>query len=445
MQGSGSQVLSSPQGIALDGENLTNNNDPNSGVQLPLPSGDGYPGGNFYDNFIINTTPPIVTKGTFQLDPTSDSNIVGDFVTFTNSPSFIGSITEPNPVLVPLAGQTAIVDIGIAARDANGVLVDYFDPASTPSFLLPYLRPNAGTSLTDVNGNFVVSVGIDGAGTGIVTNTNPLLDSPYSVGSSGKLTPLPGTVNGFYVARARVIDQSGNSSNPGDPNSMANFVVDTVNPTVTVTSPTPNSVITTPSGPQVFTVQTSENMDLTHFTTSQIQLLQSAPNGSFTGTGVTTIPINSNISVLFQDATANGGTGLGQGREQITFQTQNTLPNGLYQLTLVGSGGNAIRDIAGNTPAGGDIVVQFAVFNPNNITGVFVGPASLRHRHDQAGRRPRQPIPDDHRRPRCRHGRRAAGGSARRLYRADHSPALRQPGLGRPDEHQHQLRRRATP
>ena len=37
VQGSGSQVLSSPQGIALDGENLTNNNDPNSGVQLAAP------------------------------------------------------------------------------------------------------------------------------------------------------------------------------------------------------------------------------------------------------------------------------------------------------------------------------------------------------------------------------------------------------------------------
>ena len=192
----------------------------------------------------------------------------------------------------------------------NGNLVYYFDPASAPSFLQPYVRPNAGTSLTDANGNFVVTVGVDGAGTGDVTNTNPLLDSPYSVGSSGKLTPLPGTVNGFYVARARVIDQSGNSSNPGDPNSIANFVVDTLKPTVSVTSPMPNSVITTTAGPQVFTVQTSQNMDLTHFTTSQIQLLQSAPNGSFTGTGVTTIPINSNISVLYQDATANGGTGL---------------------------------------------------------------------------------------------------------------------------------------
>ena len=67
--GSGSQVITNQQGIALDGENLSNDDDPATGVQLPLPSGNGLPGGNFYDNFIINTTPPIVTSGTFMLAP----------------------------------------------------------------------------------------------------------------------------------------------------------------------------------------------------------------------------------------------------------------------------------------------------------------------------------------------------------------------------------------
>ena len=42
--------------------------------------------------------------------------------------------------------------------------------------------------------------------------------------------PLPGTVNGYYVARARIIDQSGNQSDPADPNAQAPFVVDTVRP-----------------------------------------------------------------------------------------------------------------------------------------------------------------------------------------------------------------------
>ena len=65
----------------------------------------------------------------------------------------------------------------------------------------------------------------------------------------------------------------------------------------------------------------------------------------------------------------------GPGAETLSFTTT-ALANGLYQLTLIGTGSNAIRDIAGNTP-GGNIVVTFAVFNPNNITGVFVGPASF--------------------------------------------------------------------
>src|SRR5208337_3788968 len=79
--GSGSQVIASPQGIALSGANLSDNDDPKTGTQLPLPSGNGYPGGNFYLNFIINTTPPIVTPGTLMLAPASDTNIVGDYVT----------------------------------------------------------------------------------------------------------------------------------------------------------------------------------------------------------------------------------------------------------------------------------------------------------------------------------------------------------------------------
>ena len=68
--GSGSQVIASPQGIALDGENTDPKqlDDPNN-PQLALPSGDGYPGGNFYDNFIINTTPPSVTSGHLQAGP----------------------------------------------------------------------------------------------------------------------------------------------------------------------------------------------------------------------------------------------------------------------------------------------------------------------------------------------------------------------------------------
>src|SRR5205823_1498401 len=127
--GSGSPVVRNPQGVALDGENTVN--DSPTGATLPLPSGDGYPGGNFFDTFIINTTPPAVVSGSLKLAPTSDTNIAGDNITSSSLPSFNGSISEPNPNLVPLAGQTAIIDIGIALP-VNGQLQTFFDPSQLP-------------------------------------------------------------------------------------------------------------------------------------------------------------------------------------------------------------------------------------------------------------------------------------------------------------------------
>ena len=97
--GSGSPVIANTQGIALDGENLTNGDDPNSGTQLALPSGNGYPGGNFYDTFIINTTPPAIVKGSLQMSPASDTNIVGDDITSRprrRSPARSPSPTRPS-------------------------------------------------------------------------------------------------------------------------------------------------------------------------------------------------------------------------------------------------------------------------------------------------------------------------------------------------------------
>ena len=261
--GSGSPVLASPQGIALDGENTVG--DAPTGAQLALPSGNGYPGGNFYSSFIINTTPSSVLAGSFKMDPASDTNIVGDNITSDASPTFDGSIVEPNPQLVPLAGQTAFLDIGIALPNGSGGLTTYYSAASLPaddSQYAQYIRPDAATALTSSTGTFQDTVGIDGAATGLVTNTTPLpgLFGVYNVGASGTLSPLPGTDSGFYVARVRVVDQSGNQSNPDDPNSQLPFVVDTTPPTVNVTVPQPNQVITTVTNGQIqFTIHEQEH------------------------------------------------------------------------------------------------------------------------------------------------------------------------------------------
>ena len=90
-------------------------------------------------------------------------------------------------------------------------------------------------------------MGVDGANTGLVTNTSPLPDLFRHLqrrGQTAMLSPLPGDDSGYYVARVRIIDQSGNQSNPADPNAQVPFVVDNTPPTATFTSPTSGQVIT---------------------------------------------------------------------------------------------------------------------------------------------------------------------------------------------------------
>ena len=370
--GSGAPVIADTQGVALDGEDLSNGDDPNSGVQLALPSGNGYPGGNFYDTFIINTTPPALAKGTLALSPASDSNIVGDNITNSTQPTFTGSITEPNPILVPLAGQSAIIDVGISI---NGTV--YFSASQLPSNLssdAQYIDPNAGTGLTTANGNFSVTVGIDAAASGLVTNASPLpnLFPIYNVGSSGVLSPVPGTNSIYYVARARIVDQSGNQSNPNDPTDRVPFIVDTTPPTAQFVSPTSGQIITSlPTGQVQFTITTSKNIDLTHFTAASIQVVSAGPDGILGTADDVPIAINPNsISVTYLDA----GIG-GKGAEQISFSTTGTLTNNLYEVTLLNTGADAIRDIAGNDLAA-PVSEEFAIGVPSLSTSLFVGSAA---------------------------------------------------------------------
>ncbi|MHC5540814.1 Ig-like domain-containing protein, partial [Singulisphaera rosea] len=159
LNGSGANVIRDPQGNALDGDN-TLNDDP-SNPQLALPSGDGKPGGNFFLTFVINTSASSVVQGSLSLAPTSDTNRI-DQITYNNQPSFTGAITDVAPQIVPLGNQTVVIDISTLG---NGV----FD------------RTNAGTAFTNADGTFTVTVGTDGAGTGLVTNTSPLPNSSYNV------------------------------------------------------------------------------------------------------------------------------------------------------------------------------------------------------------------------------------------------------------------------
>ena len=367
--GSGSPVITNLQGVALDGENTVGNSA--TGAQLALPSGNGYPGGNFYDSFIINTTPPAVLPGSLTLDPASDTNIVGDDITMSTLPTFDGTVSEPNPTLVPLVGQTVILDIGIEVL-VNGVPTTYFTTAGAPADLDQFIRPDAGTATTTTGGAFKVTVGTDAANTGLVTNTNPLanLFGTYNVGASGDLSPLPGTVSGYYVARVIVVDQSGNQSNPTDPNAQVPFVVDNTAPTATFTSPTSGQVLTSlNSGVLNFTFTTNKNLDPTSLTAASIVVTSAGPDGILGTTDDVTIPVDPNsISVTFLDK----GIG-GSGAEQISFSTLagTALTNDLYAVTLLNTGTDAVRDIAGNLLAN-PVTETFAVFVPSLATNLFV-------------------------------------------------------------------------
>ena len=84
-----------------------------------------------------------------------------------------------------------------------------------------------------------------------------------------------------------------------------------------------------------------------------------------------TIPINPNsISVTYLDK----GTG-GKGREEISFTTEGTLTNDLYSVTLLNTGPDAVRDIAGNVLAS-PVTEDFAIYVPSLSTTLFVGGAS---------------------------------------------------------------------
>ena len=274
--GSGSPVITNPQGIALDGENTVG--DTPTGAQLALPSGNGYPGGNFFDSFIINTTPPSVLAGSLKMDPASDTNIVGD------------NITNVDLADLRRHDQRAQPDTRAAGRPdgdprrrhrvvVNGVADDLLRPqpaSEQPQRATPSTSARTpAPGMSDAGGNFPVTVGIDAANTGLVTNTTAAARPAgvYNVGPDGLLSPLPGDDSGYYVARVRVIDQSGNQSNPTDPNAQVPFVVDTTPPTahVHVARRRPGDHQPDQRRRSQFTITTSENIDLTHFTAASIR------------------------------------------------------------------------------------------------------------------------------------------------------------------------------
>jgi large repetitive protein len=357
LQGTGGNVIRDPQGNALDGEN-TLNGSPNN-PQLQLPTGDGVPGGNTFITFTIDTNPPSVIPGSVTLAPSSDSG-ARDFITNVTNPTFTGIITDLFPPAPAAVGETVIVDI---STNGDGV----FD------------RMNAGSAITtpvlDALGNPIpnqaqFSVTVTGA---------PLIDSPVKIGPSGKLSFSAGDLTGFSVARIRVVDQSGNSSNANDANATVQFVLDTKGPRVTTATPPPKTQATRNAlGQVVVTATLNENLDPNSVNAGSVQIFRSGGDGIFGNGNDVQVTATSIVLSAPQPFT---------GAETITVTFAGTLPNDLYDVKLLGTGGSTVNDLAtnpidgeftgtfpsGDGIAGGDFDLQILIFDPANSHLVFVG------------------------------------------------------------------------
>ncbi len=116
------------------------------------------------------------------------------------------------------------------------------------------------------------------------------------------------------------------------------------------------------------------------------------PDGILGNADDVTIPINPNSIKFTLLDTVTGG----KGREMIQFSTQGTLTNNLYQVTLLSTGPDAVRDIAGNvaTPAASE---QFVVDVPAAGREPIRRRPVIRHQPDGGDRHQGEPVPDDRR------------------------------------------------
>jgi hypothetical protein len=363
--GDGANVIRDPEGNALDGENLDA-----AGNQRKLASGDGAPGGNFQMTFFVNNSPSSVVPGSLQLDPAvATVTNRGNFITKVNTPSFVGTITDKLPAISSLGGQTVFLDWA----GPDGVF-------GTKDDVL-----NIGSAVTNATGGFNVKVGTDAANTGLVKFTGGLPDTPYNVGADGFLgiNPNTGSFDDFNYSdvRVRVVDQSGNASSLTDPNAQTHFVVDTTGPKILSATPLPNSQATVASdGTIQVSMVVSENTNPATLNSSSIRVVRSGGDDVFGNGNDVPLAIGSSITVTPLLGTASG-------EEIVTFTIQNATVNDFYQVTLFGTGSNAITDIAGNaldgkfngtfptgtgTP-GSDFNLDFIVFSPAFSHMLFVG------------------------------------------------------------------------
>lgn len=361
--GNGQDVIRDPQGNALDAENTVGGVP--TGAQLALPSGNGIPGGNFFLRFDIDSTAASIAAGTLRLDPSSDTGRQGDSNTRLNTPSFSGRILDPTAPAAALAGQTVIIDLA-GPDNTFGTSDDVL---------------NAGTALTTAGGNFLVTVGTDGANTGLVQPGIVVPDSKINVGPDGYLGPNPLTgqvddiLTTYSLARVRVVDASGNASDPASPDGLVRFDVDTLGPRITAASPLPGSAAAAVGGIVPVTLIVNENVDISTINPTTVRVFRAGGDNIFGNANDVPLAVTGLQVKPLKNA---------QGSMEILFNISGATANDLYRINLVGSA-SGVRDWAGNPldgelsgtfpsgngTAGGDFNLDFVVFDAANPRRVF--------------------------------------------------------------------------
>ena len=297
---------------------------------------------------------------------------MGDYVTYSTLPSFVGTITEPNTALVPLNGQTAIVDIGIDV--GNGTTsTSPTRRTSRATCCRTSARTPARRSPTPT-----ATSRSPWAWTGPAPGWSP---TPTRC-STRRTTSAPAASSCRCPARSTATTWPGPGSStraatsriPTDPNAQAPFVVDTVDPTVTVTSPVANSVISSSTG----AVQLRRRHQREHGSDSlHHESDPASPVGPQRQLHRNRRHHHRHRLERSPSSISTPGTGgTGQGADRLQHAQRR------WPTACTSSPWSARRPTTASatspatSPASGDVVMTFAVFDPNNVTGVFVGGAN---------------------------------------------------------------------
>ncbi|RUL88389.1 S8 family serine peptidase [Tautonia sociabilis] len=325
--GSGGNVIRDPQGNALDGENLGPN-----GLPLALPSGDGFPGGNFILPFTIDTRAPSIVPGSFGLASPSDPTLQ---ITNGNPPTFSGNVTDLFPPVNPLIGQQVTLDLDL---DGDGV----------------FERLGVGTATTDATGNFTI------------TPTQALSpDSPFNVGPDGQLGTADDT--GYSRARVRITDVSGNASDPNDPNATVRFILDTRSPRIISSDPATGSRVSN-GGRFRVSFTADENLSLASLMAQgAITVTGAGLDGVFNTQDDNAASIDlSSLNVEFLATSPSGPS-------RISFDVTGATADDIYRITVA----NTVTDRAGNAIVGnstGGYTIDVVVYAATQRRTIFVGP-----------------------------------------------------------------------